>query len=140
MSLGQDRPLPAAAVPQNRVETNEIQGDVPLVRRQTMSPDVSVVSEAVAGVVEGSSGGGSVGEAVPDESLETTAPEMPQLACDFAPWVGVKLGPDILKAVKDSGRPYRVLSPDSAMTMDFSPSRINFDVDQGGIITRVWCG
>jgi hypothetical protein len=34
----------------------------------------------------------------------------------------------------------RVIGPDQAVTMDFSPSRLNIDHDKTGIITRVWCG
>ncbi|MEL7461339.1 MAG: I78 family peptidase inhibitor [Pseudomonadota bacterium] len=34
----------------------------------------------------------------------------------------------------------RFIAPDTAITMDFSPTRLNFDLDDAGVITRVWCG
>lgn len=34
----------------------------------------------------------------------------------------------------------RFISPGDAITMDFSPSRLNFDLDENGVITRIWCG
>ena len=60
--------------------------------------------------------------------------------CDFAPWVGLSVGSEMLDALKGAGRPHRVLEPGSAMTMDHSPARVNFDLDEAGTITRVWCG
>lgn len=72
---------------------------------------------------------------------ETVAPlEEPPPACDFAPWVGLPVGADMQAALRASNRPYRVLPPGSMMTMDHSPARVNFDIDERGIITRVWCG
>lgn len=59
------------------------------------------------------------------------------VACDFSEWIGRTVDENILKGL---GRPYRVLPPGSAMTMDHSPERINLDLDENGIITRVWCG
>ena len=76
------------------------------------------------------------------------APALPTrpraVSCDFAPWVGRKVSEDMLESIKGAdggqGRPYRILPPGSMMTMDHSPARINFDLDEAGIITRVWCG
>ena len=34
----------------------------------------------------------------------------------------------------------RFISPGDAVTMDYSPERLNFDLDETGTITRVWCG
>ncbi|WP_135502226.1 I78 family peptidase inhibitor [Roseovarius aestuariivivens] len=36
--------------------------------------------------------------------------------------------------------PVRILPPDSAMTMDHRPDRLNIDKDGTGTVTRVWCG
>ena len=41
---------------------------------------------------------------------------------------------------KAGGTPLRILPPGSAMTMDHRPDRLNMDVDEGGLITRIWCG
>jgi Peptidase inhibitor I78 family len=34
----------------------------------------------------------------------------------------------------------RIIEPGTAITEDFSASRLNFDLDAKGRITRVWCG
>ncbi|NKX44923.1 hypothetical protein HCU73_10005 [Roseibacterium sp. KMU-115] len=36
--------------------------------------------------------------------------------------------------------PVRVIGPRQAVTMDFLPQRINFLVDDAGVITRIRCG
>jgi hypothetical protein len=30
--------------------------------------------------------------------------------------------------------------PDESVGADYSPVRINFDIDRAGLIARVWCG
>ena len=57
--------------------------------------------------------------------------------CDFEEWVGTQV--DEAK-VKEAGRPYRLLKPDSMMTMDHNPERVNVVHDDDMKITRVWCG
>ena len=37
-------------------------------------------------------------------------------------------------------KPVRVIYPDTAVTMDFNPERLNFEVDRMGRILRVRCG
>ncbi|MCZ4352618.1 I78 family peptidase inhibitor [Roseovarius aestuarii] len=37
-------------------------------------------------------------------------------------------------------RPHRIIPPNSAVTMDHRPDRLNVDVDDAGEITRLWCG
>ena len=34
----------------------------------------------------------------------------------------------------------RIIPPGSAVTMDYIPDRLNLEVDETGIITRVYCG
>jgi hypothetical protein len=34
----------------------------------------------------------------------------------------------------------RIITPGMAITEDYSPSRLNIDLDDNGRITRVWCG
>jgi hypothetical protein len=34
----------------------------------------------------------------------------------------------------------RIIEPGMPITEDYSPSRLNFDLDDAGRITRVWCG
>ena len=65
-------------------------------------------------------------------------------SCDFEEWVGQEMSEEMIQIIKDAqggkGRPFRILPPGSAMTMDHSPARVNFDLDDAGNITRVWCG
>lgn len=37
-------------------------------------------------------------------------------------------------------QPVRILWPETPVTEDYSPARLNFDVNAAGVITRVWCG
>jgi hypothetical protein len=37
-------------------------------------------------------------------------------------------------------QPVRIIGPGDAVTEDYSPVRINFDLDHTGTITRIWCG
>ncbi|WP_254216473.1 I78 family peptidase inhibitor [Tabrizicola sp. TH137] len=37
-------------------------------------------------------------------------------------------------------KPVRVIYPGSAVTMDFNPERLNFEVDRAGRVARVTCG
>lgn len=34
----------------------------------------------------------------------------------------------------------RVIEPGTAVTEDYRPDRLNFDIDQSGTITGIWCG
>ncbi len=58
-------------------------------------------------------------------------------ACAYDDMVGKKVDEVTLKA---SGKIYRVLAPDSMMTMDHNPDRINVVHDKDMIVTKVWCG
>ncbi|WP_272003749.1 I78 family peptidase inhibitor [Roseovarius sp. ZX-A-9] len=40
----------------------------------------------------------------------------------------------------DPDHPHRIIPPNSAVTLDHRPDRLNVDVDEGGVITRIWCG
>jgi len=37
-------------------------------------------------------------------------------------------------------RPVRIIRPGMAITMDYSPDRINFDISEYGKVARIWCG
>lgn len=45
----------------------------------------------------------------------------------------------VLAAMTFKG-PVRVIEPGMAVTMDYSPSRLNIELDAAGKITRVYCG
>ncbi len=40
----------------------------------------------------------------------------------------------------DFDQPVRVIAPGDAVTMDFSPNRINFALDAAGQVMRITCG
>jgi len=100
------------------------------------------------GVAAGSDG--SMGETSPG-GADVTESELPQsdvpppsrevfadAECNFEAWVGKPVDE---AAVKATGRPYRIHTPNSMMTMDHSPQRINVEHEEGGTtVTRVWCG
>ncbi len=84
--------------------------------------------------------GGGVAIDNPAITPKPAAEKKTAYKCDFAPWVGLKVSEDMLGALKGAERPYRVLEPGSAMTMDHAPARVNFDLNEAGAITRIWCG
>ena len=63
------------------------------------------------------------------------AEEVP--SCEFSHWVGAPVDE---AAVQAEGRPYRILPPGAMATMDYSPSRINLNTDDAGIVQSVTCG
>lgn len=42
--------------------------------------------------------------------------------------------------VSDTAETVRVIAPDSAVTMDHRPDRLNVHVDDDGVITKLTCG
>ncbi len=60
-----------------------------------------------------------------------------EAACDFDAWVGQKVDMD---TIEKTGRIYRILKPDSMMTMDHNPERVNVVHDDDMVVTKVWCG
>lgn len=111
-------------------------------------PDTSADSPgAISGDL--SENAGSMDEGSPEGEV-VTEQELPQsdvpppsreaftdASCDFEAWVGKPVDE---AAVKETGRVYRILKPDSMMTMDHNPERINVVHGDDGIVTRVWCG
>lgn len=73
---------------------------------------------------------------------ETKAPrrELGGPPCNFEEWVGKQADASLEAAIKPLNRPYRILPPGTPITQDYSPSRINFDLDAGKKIIRAWCG
>ncbi|PZP53932.1 MAG: hypothetical protein DI586_10500 [Micavibrio aeruginosavorus] len=74
----------------------------------------------------------AVGEAVP-------AAEAPSSECSFNEWVG-KTASEAEAAAKETGRPYRMLPPGAAMTMDYRADRINVELNDQAVVTKVSCG
>ena len=50
------------------------------------------------------------------------------------------VGTQVAGARLPEGRPVRVVGPDTMVTMDFLPDRLNVEVDAAGAITGLRCG
>ncbi|MFD1341109.1 I78 family peptidase inhibitor [Litorisediminicola beolgyonensis] len=57
-------------------------------------------------------------------------------ASDYTSLVGAPLAAVTLPAELNT----RILPPGSAMTMDYRPERLNIELDEFGVITRLFCG
>ncbi len=100
---------------------------------------VEVVEQAQSRIVwEGSRSVPKTRQSSHKAGFKNSAP--PHEGCNFDTLIGLPVNEKIEEKVKALGRPYRVLTPGSMMTMDHIPERVNFDVDDSGVITRVWCG
>ncbi len=83
----------------------------------------------------------------PAESAGNPPPaaEEAPMTCDAkkASWAVGKVADDALvaKVKADTGSDrYRVIPPDTAVTMDYREDRVNIDVDKDNIVTNVRCG
>ena len=103
---------------------------------EEMIPDVPVSNRGRGGTTVAPGRDPVIGAAI----KTATSLEMKSYTCNFEPWVGMKLQEDMLGVIKDAKRPYRVLPPGWVMTQDYSPARVNFETDEAGVITRIWCG
>lgn len=68
-------------------------------------------------------------------------PDLPPADACGAPGLQGLVGQprSVLAAMTFAG-PVRVIEPGMAVTMDYSPNRLNIELDAGGRITRVTCG
>jgi hypothetical protein len=57
--------------------------------------------------------------------------------CNFDHWIGSIINKD---AARETGRPVRILEPNSMATMDYIPERINIHTDSNGVVIKVICG
>ncbi|MBC2836275.1 I78 family peptidase inhibitor [Paragemmobacter straminiformis] len=48
--------------------------------------------------------------------------------------------PDTVLQTMRFNKPVRIIKPGMAVTMDYNPDRINFDLDRYNMISRVTCG
>jgi hypothetical protein len=60
--------------------------------------------------------------------------------CRFNYLVGMMADENVAQSLKQRRVQYRILPPGAMMTMDHSPSRLNLEVDDQGVIRRAWCG
>ena len=73
------------------------------------------------------------------------APEETPMTCDAkkGSWAIGKVADEALvaKVKADTGSErYRVIPPDTAVTMDYREDRVNIDVDANNVVTAVRCG
>lgn len=106
---------------------------------ETASGEAPQPADASSSVSEGSPGGSDVTEQeLPQSDVPPPSREVfKDATCDFEGWVGKPVDE---AAVKETGRVYRILPPNSVMTMDHNPERINVEHDDNKLVTRVWCG
>ena len=72
---------------------------------------------------------------------EEPAPVLPSDDACGAPGLQGLVGqPRSVLATMTFAGPVRVIEPGMAVTMDYSPNRLNIELDAGGRITRVTCG
>lgn len=97
------------------------------------------VAASESSMAEDSPGGTAVTEQeLPQSDVPPPSREVfTDAECDFEGWIGKPVDD---AALEETGRIYRVLKPGSVMTMDHNPQRINVEHDEGGTVTRVWCG
>jgi ribulose-5-phosphate 4-epimerase/fuculose-1-phosphate aldolase len=88
----------------------------------------------------GVSSGSSDGLVVDEDELEQAHNDHPaeEMTCGSYPeWVGQKVD---RAAIEATGKPFRVIKPDSMVTMDHNPDRINVVIDDNEIVLEVKCG
>lgn len=104
------------------------------------APEAGVESvTAESSMAEDSPAGeGVTAEEIPHSDVPPPSREVfTDAECSFEDWVGKPVDEE---AIKLQERPFRILTPDSMMTMDHNPERINVVHDPDGKVTRVWCG
>lgn len=76
------------------------------------------------------------------EPAETTSPQTVEQAdtCGAKSYAGLVGKPASDPAVPPASRMVRHIRPNSIVTMDFSPSRLNIDIDVKDVITGLRCG
>jgi hypothetical protein len=60
--------------------------------------------------------------------------------CPHMDKVGKPADQALQDELKAAGKAFRIIPPGGIATMDYSAERVNFDVDAGNLIVRVWCG
>ena len=72
-------------------------------------------------------------------TVETPVADVPSGDCDSAAYAQF-VGQDQSALPDPLPNGTRVIPPNSAVTQDYRPDRLNIDLDGSGKITRVWCG
>lgn len=87
---------------------------------------------------------GACTNAKPEESLPPAPPATMEPNCgadQLGAYIGSKATDDVIAAIRTwrGEHPIRVLKPDSMVTMDYRPDRLNIDVDGNGTIKGFRC-
>lgn len=69
----------------------------------------------------------------------TPPPEEEMPPCEYDEWIG-KTGEETAAYLKSIGATYRIIPPNTGVTMDYSPSRVNAELDDNNIVIRMFCG
>ena len=80
------------------------------------------------------------GATLPDTPALPTVPPVAEDTCNanrYAPLIGQDA--TALERVLILGQ-VRVIRPGMAVTMDFRPERLNFDIDGANTVSRIYCG
>jgi hypothetical protein len=83
---------------------------------------------------------GAAPGASPDAPGAVTPPSEADTAClpsGWQAWIGK---PVTTPGVPPATRAVRHIRPDTQVTMDYRPDRVNIEIDEGGIIRRLRCG
>ena len=67
------------------------------------------------------------------------APLSPESACGAAHYQSL-VGTPVDDAYFRGHDQLRIIPPDTAVTMDYSPTRLNIETDKSGQIIRIYCG
>ncbi|MEX0339737.1 MAG: I78 family peptidase inhibitor [Arenibacterium sp.] len=112
----------------------------------TLTPAAGATAAGVGGAaaVAGSGGAGApegTGSGVPVVAGGTTlvAADAVAYAC-LSDEQRALVGQPVSVAIPVLPENARILRPDALYTQDYRPTRINADVDDKEIVTRVWCG
>ena len=74
------------------------------------------------------------------ESGDQDAPTQDTAECGAADLQGLVGQPGADTDFSQHAETVRVIPPNSAVTMDHRPDRLNVDLDEDGLIVRIWCG
>lgn len=127
----EDTAAVAPAQTQTQAGDDTLPAATPDAQAESVADESSMAEDSPAGE-------GVTAEEIPHSDVPPPSREVfTDAECDFESWVGKPVDE---AAAKETGRPYRILAPDSMMTMDHNPERVNVVHDGEGKVTRVWCG
>ncbi len=82
----------------------------------------------------------TAGSGAAEQTAAVTPPTQEQItACDYNDWLGKKRD-EAEALVKTTGKVARIIHTGDPVTMDFSPDRINVELDQNDVVVKVTCG